>query len=43
VRKVKSADAANAYESIAQKYGLKSPDNLRDVLEKYTKVREALQ
>ena len=43
VRKVKSADAANAYESIAQNYGLKSPDNLRDVLEKYTKVREALQ
>ena len=43
VRKVKSADAANTYESIAQKYGLKSPDNLRDVLEKYTKVREALQ
>jgi len=43
VRKAKSADAANTYESIAQKYGLKSPDNLRDVLEKYTKVREALQ
>ena len=39
----KDAGVANTYESIAQKYGLKSPDNLRDVLEKYTKVREALQ
>ncbi|MBS3064779.1 MAG: hypothetical protein J4472_03120 [DPANN group archaeon] len=39
----KTADAANDYESIAKKYGLESPDNLRDVLEKYTKSREALQ
>ena len=39
----KDADAANTYESIAQKYGLKSPDNLRDVLEKHTEAREALQ
>ena len=39
----KDADAANTYESIAQKYGLKSPDNLRDILEKHTKAREALQ
>ena len=30
----KSAEVANAYESIAQKYGLKSPDKLQEVLEK---------
>ena len=39
----KSAGVANTFESIAQNYGLKSPDNLRDVLEKYTKAREAPQ
>ena len=43
VRKAKSADADNVYESIAREYGLKSPDKLLDVLEKYAKVREALR
>jgi|SRR3989344_3262631 len=35
----KPADVANAYESIAQKYGLKSPDKLQDVLEKYSQIK----
>ena|SRR3989344_4851569 len=38
-----SAGVANAYESIAQKYKLKSPDKLQDALEKYAKAREALR
>jgi hypothetical protein len=33
----------SAYETIAQKYGIKSTDELQKVLEKYTKAREALQ
>ena len=39
----KSAGVANTYASIAQKYGLESPDKLHEVLEKHTKAREVFQ
>ena len=38
VRKA-SGSTNETYESIAQKYGLKSPDKLQDVLEKYSQIK----